>query len=158
MRRFIILICVLSVVFLAGMSQPPAGKNMGFKLQNLQGQEQALDSFKGTAVLITFFTVWCPSCQDDMPKLETLYEKYHDQNFVVVGINIKDSPDEVKQFAKDYGIKFNLLLDENGDVARAYKVRYIPRSFLYDKNGALKFSDQYVQPEDLEAEILKILK
>jgi len=140
------------------MSGPPAGKGVGFTLNDLDGRSVSLGQYKGSVVLVTFFTTWCPSCQDEMPKLEVIYEKYHSRNFNVIGVNIKDTPEEVKDFARENKLTFTLLLDEDGAVTRSFKVRYIPRSFLYDENGDLKFSAQYMQPEDIENEILKLIK
>lgn len=160
MRKLILsLVCLISVIALVGFAGAPGdGSAKDFSLKDLGGRQISLDSFKGHVVVLAFFTTWCPSCQDEMPQLATLHNKYQSREFEVVGINIKESKESVALFAKEKKLPFTILLDEKGDVASKYQVRYIPRIFILDKSGKVVFKAQYMPLEQIEKELIKVLK
>jgi len=154
----ILLVLIFASTLAFAMSQAPAEKNLDLTLKDLSGRSISLDSYKGHVVLLAFFTTWCPSCQDEMPQLETLYQKYRSREFDVVGVNIKEKSDSVKMFAKDKKLTFTILLDEKGDTAKAYQVKYIPRILILDKEGKIVFKGQYMPMDQIEKELVKIIQ
>jgi len=152
-------IFLVVLIVLSGFSSAPAPeKPLNFTLNDLSGNPVPLDSFKGKVVLLAFFTTWCPSCQDEMPQLEAIYRKYKAKNFEVVGVNLRESRNSVKVFANENKLSFTVLLDEKGEVGTIYKVKYIPRIFILDRNSEVKFTSHYLPAADIEKEINKILK
>ena len=68
----------------------------GFTLQDISGNTVNYDSYKNNnAVLVAFFTTWCPWCQDEMPLLETLYKKYKSKGLEIVGIGIQETKESL---------------------------------------------------------------
>lgn len=158
-RSLLILVCLSAVIFLAGFGTAPSGeKAKDFKLEDLSGKTVSLDSFKGHTVLMVFFTTWCPSCQDEVPQIEQIYEKYRSRDFEVLGVNIREEAKSVQLFAKENKLTFTVLLDKNGSVAKAYKVRNIPKIFILDRTGKILFCSQYLPMEQIEKEVIKALK
>jgi thiol-disulfide isomerase/thioredoxin len=47
-----------------------------------------LSELQGKVVLLEFWGWWCGACVRDMPELFRLYDKYHEDGFVIIGINI----------------------------------------------------------------------
>lgn len=64
-----------------------------FRLRDLAGKSVSLSDFRGKAVLINFWTTWCPACVSEMPALVALEQKYHGQ-LVILGISMDYVPDE----------------------------------------------------------------
>ena len=159
MKKAMVFFALMFVAVSAlAMSSPPAGQAGGFSLEDLSGRTVTLDSFKGHLVLVAFFTTWCPSCQDEMPQLQQIYDKYRSREFYVLGINIRGARDEVKDFAKSYKLNFPIVLDEDGSVAMQFKVKYIPKIFIFDKSGKMIFQAQYLPMELIEKEVVKDLQ
>jgi len=156
------IIFLLIIIFAAAgafaMGTPPNSTTDNFLLNDLSGKPISLDSYKGHVVLVAFFTTWCPSCQDEMPQLEQLYNKYRSREFSVLGVNIKGTKEEVKSFMDGYKLTFPVVLDDDGSVSMQYKVRYIPRLFLFDKSGKVIFNAQYLPYELIEKEVAKALQ
>jgi len=109
-----------------------------FQLQNLDGQAISLSDFRGSPVLINFWATWCPSCRDEMPYLQQIYEEWLGKGLVLLAVDIGESLDTVESFMQSYNLSFPVLLDTNQDVALEYNIRYIPTTFLIDKNGIIQ--------------------
>jgi peroxiredoxin len=124
----------------SGTAAPQAGfLAPDFTLKTPQGEAYTLSSLRGQAVLINIWATWCPPCRAEMPSIQALYQEYRSQGLVVLGINstIQDDPLEIAPFLEEYGLTFPILLDETGEVTRAYEVRALPSSFFIDRQGRI---------------------
>ncbi|MGC9399387.1 MAG: TlpA family protein disulfide reductase [Anaerolineae bacterium] len=114
--------------------RPPAPD---FTLETLQGETLQLADYRGQVVLVNFWASWCPPCQEEMPTLEAYYQAHKDEAFVIIGVNVKDSPDAVNAFLEDHSVSFPLVLDREAKVAGAYNVTGLPTSFFVDREGRM---------------------
>jgi peroxiredoxin len=104
-----------------------------FTLPTLTGENVSLTDFKGKKVLINFWAAWCTPCTKELPALEA-FNKASQQDIKVISINI-DPEDHAEEFARDAGISFPVLLDEDDKVNEAYQIITIPTTFLIDEEG-----------------------
>ena len=67
-----------------------------------------------------------------MPAIEKMYQEYKDRGFIVLAIDMtyQDDSFAVTPFAQKYGLTFPILLEETGDVAKAYQLRSLPSSYF----------------------------
>ncbi|MBT3363453.1 MAG: TlpA family protein disulfide reductase [Chloroflexi bacterium] len=73
-----------------------------------------------------------------MQSIEAIYQKYKDQDVVVLGIDLFERADTVRNFVRvhnDYNWTF--LLDSTGHVSYVYQVS-IPKSFFIDSTGVIR--------------------
>lgn len=111
-----------------------------FALRNIRGEEVALSQFKGkNNVLLVFGATWCLYCVDEIPELKEIYERYKDREVKLIYIDIQESQQKVSSFAKKHSIPYTVLLDIDGDVARAYGVSGIPHQVIIDKKGLIYY-------------------
>src|ERR1700732_3494734 len=117
----------------------PGNTAPGFSLKGLDGNEYSLHSLmqKGP-VVAAFFKISCPVCQFTFPFLERLYKRYGGDAVTFLGIS-QDDAKSTNKFAKEYGITFPVLIDdENGyAVSNAYGLTNVPTIFLIDTGGSV---------------------
>lgn len=122
-------------------NQPAPNQNAqlapNFTLKKLGGGEVSLAEFKGNKpVVLDFWATWCHNCQRDMPKMNTMYEKYKDR-VEIIAINLQEGESEIKRFVDQRGLDFIIALDPSSTAASAYGIRYTNSHFLIDKSGKI---------------------
>ena len=94
---------------------------------------QGKASFEDSAVtLLVFWESWCPHCQDGMPGVETLYQKFQADGLNVVGatrIMEKATMTSVIGFIVDYKISFPIA-KVTQDFASHFGVDGVPAAVL----------------------------
>jgi peroxiredoxin len=107
-----------------------------FTLTDLQGKMWSLRELKGKVVLVNFWATWCPPCRKEMPDLNTLYQRFKDQGFVILAIS-DEEVGKVKPFIAERNISYPVMLDPGRKVNDLFQVEGIPKSFVYDREGKL---------------------
>ncbi len=117
----------------------------------LEGHEVALSDLQGQAVLLYFWTTWCPPCRAEMPAIEATYQKYKDQGFRVLAVDAEELPASVQNFVQEFGLTFQPLLDQTGAVAKRYRVRGLPVSYFVNRQGAITAVQVgAINPQDID--------
>lgn len=111
-------------------------QHLDFTLKDLSGKDWKLQDLRGKVVLVNFWATWCPPCRKEMPDLETLYERFQPQGFIVLAISDEDSG-KVAPFIHERSVTFPVLLDPGRKVNDLFAVEGIPKSFVYDRDGKL---------------------
>src|SRR5579859_5046890 len=93
---------------------------------------------RGKVVLVNFWATWCEPCKAEMPGLQQLADELRDRPFILYSVDLQEDAAQVEVFERDYGLKLYAVLDQDGDVTRAYNVRALPATFLIDQRGVLR--------------------
>jgi cytochrome c biogenesis protein CcmG/thiol:disulfide interchange protein DsbE len=109
-----------------------------FVLKDLTGHLVRLSDLRGQVVLINLWATWCPPCRAEIPDLAAVYQAYHAEGFVILGVDDQESKETVSEFLAKSPLPYPVLLDPDSRVARAYGVSYLPMSFLIDRRGMLR--------------------
>ena len=109
-----------------------------FTLVTLDGTQVRLSELKGQVVLINIWATWCPPCRAEMPMIQAAYERYREQGFTVVAVDLREDPAAVDAFMKERALTFPALLDRDGRVSSAYRAYALPSSFFVDRNGVIR--------------------
>ena len=126
-------------------------------LQDMQGISRSLADYRGQVVLVNLWATWCLPCKKEMPALQSFYDKYKEQSFVVIAINDGDPIADVIEFVKDYQLTFPVWLDPTYIATeQAFKTLTLPSSFVIDRTGTIQLQwvggislgalEQYVAP------------
>ena len=59
-----------------------------FTFPGMDGKMVSLFDFKGKVVLVNIWATWCPSCVDEMPSMEKLYQKLKGEDFEILAVSI----------------------------------------------------------------------
>jgi cytochrome c biogenesis protein CcmG/thiol:disulfide interchange protein DsbE len=108
----------------------------GFQLPDLGDTPTGLEDYQGKIVLLHFWATFCTPCLEELPALESLWRRYRETGFVIVGIAAdRGSADGVRKFADAAGVTFPVLLDPEGVVRNRYEVIALPMSYLIGRDG-----------------------
>lgn len=144
MRPLLLFIILFIIGLLMSCSEPTTQLENGwpaptFNLPDLSGKPVHFPSdLKGKITAIRFWADWCPFCEHEMKQLEPVYRKYRDQGLVILAINVRQDRKTAERFIHQLGISYDVLLDEEGEVARNYGVTGLPTTFFVAGDGTLK--------------------
>jgi peroxiredoxin len=144
-------------LYLTLFHRPGTGPKVGamapdFSLPAQDGKSVALSSYRGKTVLLNFWATWCGPCQQEMPSLEALYQRFKNRGFVIVGVSLDEEGwPVVQEFLQRVPVTFPLLLDAVQSVSDTYQIFRIPETYLIDAEG--KIVDKFVGPQDYNQEI-----
>ena len=129
--------------------RPDASLLPEFTLPTLDGQPVALNQFLGKVpVLLVFWATWCPECKAAIPEINALHGGPFSGKLQVLGLDFRESREKVAAAVKARDIRYPVLLDEKGAVARAYGVIGIPTYVLIGRNGEVLYRE-HVLPGDI---------
>ena len=126
----------------------PVGNQVGqrapdFTLSSLAGRKVSLSDFHGKVVILDFWATWCGPCRASMPGLEALRTRYQDKGLVMVSVSLDRRGEDAKSYLEknDYEKLIGLWesLSAAKQVASQYGVFGIPRTFVIDRQGIIRY-------------------
>lgn len=111
-----------------------------FSATALDSKPISIEAYRGKVVLIDFWSMWLEPSIAEIPNVKKLYEKYKDQGFDIIGINLDNDETEVRDFLKEKQIPWRQVFSGKGlssPIARQYEIKSIPNMWLIDKEGKL---------------------
>jgi peroxiredoxin len=120
-----------------------------FELTTLEGETVKLSDYQGKKVILNLWATWCPPCQAEMPHMQNFYKKNKDNGIEILAVNLTSMDNgraTIKQFVDDFGLTFQIPLDEDGSIGRQYQAVSIPTSYMIDTKGII--SKKIVGPMD----------
>ncbi len=108
-----------------------------FVLPMLDGTDVRLADFKGSVVFLNFWATYCQPCRSEMASIQTLHEKFDENDLVVLAISVGEPAMKVERYLSKQSFTFPILLDKSKTVARKYGVNAVPTTLLIDRQGRL---------------------
>lgn len=109
-----------------------------FALPDLEGKAISLSSLKGQVVILTFWSIYCQPCRQEMPMMDSLYQKYRSEGLDVVGVNIDRDPlVSIQNFVKENRLSFPILLDREKSAMKTYRAHFLPSTFVLNRRGII---------------------
>jgi peroxiredoxin len=118
-------------------SEDQQRRDADFNLPDLSGKKWSLRTLRGKVVLVNFWATWCPPCRQEIPTLKLVYDRFQTQGLVVLAIS-EEAPDTLRKYVAENNVRFPVLVDADTKVEeRAFHMRGLPVSFIYDRSGRL---------------------
>ena len=136
-------IIFLLVVFVAGCGEQRFGAKEApdFTLPSLvSAEELSLHDYSGQVVYLSFWASWCLPCRQEMPYLTQLWQRHRDSGLQVIGINVEEDVAAAQQFAREHGLPFPLVHDQDRAVSKLYRVPGFPTHYIVDRKGKIRYS------------------
>jgi peroxiredoxin len=117
-----------------------------FTVTSLDGKTISLDSLKGKVVVLNFWATRCPPCRAEIPELIQFYRDFEKKGVIIIGLGVRNSDlvglndrnATLLEFSKANRINYPIVNDLENRVARFYGIRWIPTTFVIDRNGIIR--------------------
>jgi thiol-disulfide isomerase/thioredoxin len=70
--------------------------------------------------------------------MKETYAKYRGGGLAIVGIDVREDPDEVREFTQSNGYDWTFVVDQDGTVTNRYLTSGIPTHLLVDAGGVIQ--------------------
>ena len=109
--------------------------------KDLDGNPLKIADYKGKVVLVNLWATWCGPCRGEMPHLIEMQDKYREQGFEVLGLDVdEESVEEINAFAKEMKLNYKLGYADQKLVSafiKITKLQGIPQTLLINREGQL---------------------
>jgi len=127
-----LLILLLLGGFAAADSNVPAPQ---FTARTLDGRTVTSSSFRGSVVLLQFWTTWCPVCRRDQPAVDNIQSAFAGSGLVVLAVNDGEPEATVRQYLQANPRSCEVLLSEGHSIAARFGVHGYPHYVVIDREG-----------------------
>jgi peroxiredoxin len=138
-----------------------------FRLADMSGENKQGTDYLGKVVLLNFWATECGGCKLEIPWFIELESAHKTDSFTVVGVSMDTSYEKltsadqawskVKPFVLDHKMNYPILMGDS-TLLGSYELRFLPATFLVDKQGRIAASYAgVVDKSDVDANITKLL-
>lgn len=160
------LLFLLSLLMMGAIMPIQAQRLPQVTLKNIDGQIVQTDTLNngGKPFIVDFFATWCKPCNRELDAISEVYDDWRKETGVkifAISIDKAQNINKVKPLVDSHGWEYEVLLDPNGDVARAFGVKSIPFVLVFDGEGNVAHKHNgYTDgaEEELIEEVRRLLK
>ena len=142
MRQLVGLLLAVSVSVAGAQELQPwrGGAAPPLEIRDLEGAQHRLQDYRGKVVLVNFWATWCDPCREEMPSISKLRASLAGRPFVVLAVNIAEPESRIRRFLEQVPMDFTVLLDRDTKVAKTWRARILPASYLVDPGGRIRYT------------------
>lgn len=111
-------------------------------------EPRTMASYRGNVILLNIWATWCTPCRQEMPAIQALHADMESRGLKVVAVSI-DAPgseQNIRDFAKELGLTFEIVFDTAGVVSRTYRTTGVPETFVIARDGTIR--KKFIGPDD----------
>jgi peroxiredoxin len=127
-----------------GLGKTRALAGVDFSMRSINGQTITSESLRGEVVVLAFGASWLPLSRTQLQGVKKLADEYSDRGVVVYWVSTDSenpksknfaSDEQLRAFAKKYGLDVTVLRDPDGVVSKKLGVDQLPAVVILDKKG-----------------------
>ena len=114
------------------------------ELKDLQGKSVNTSELnnEGKPFIVSFFATWCKPCNRELKAIDEVYDEWQKETgvrLIAVSIDQAQNMNKVKPFVDQNGWRYDVLLDPNSELCRAFGIQMIPYMILLDGRGNIVY-------------------
>lgn len=115
----------------------PAPNCTLYDLNNRQPHQ--LQQLTGKVLFVDFWASWCGPCAKSFPYYNALQQKFSQQHFQILAINLDEEPEDARHFLEHNSSQISVLGDKDSQCAQMFSVMAMPSSYLIDRSGNIRY-------------------
>lgn len=123
-------------------SESGAAELLSARYPDVTGKPRQLLEWRGKVIVCNFWATWCLPCREEVPLLVATRARYAPKGVEVVGIGI-DNGDKIRQFVKDFGVDYPVLIADASSMDLMRKLGNqagaLPYTVVVDPRGAISY-------------------
>lgn len=122
-------------------------------ITSLDGTELTMPN--GVTTLLILFSHTCPDCKNMMSDLQQ-YLDSNESNFNVMTVSRGGTTQEIKSFVGELNLTFKVAADESKEIYYKYAEMYVPRCYVVDADGVIRYMTYEYQTGDVDRLIAEL--
>ncbi|GAB4239085.1 MAG: hypothetical protein OHK0028_16790 [Deltaproteobacteria bacterium] len=118
----------------------------------IDNQKIDFTQLKGKKVVVLdFWSIYCASCIEEMPRLIELHNEFSKKGLQVIGVNLDSfGTHRVVKFMQgmENKITFPVIIDKTRQIATSFNAMVLPTTLLIDASGKIRFYHVGYKPGD----------
>ena len=137
-----------AAIVLATSAIAALGPAHPFEVVAFDGRRVSLESLRGNAAVLMFFSTDCPHCQQTTVQVDPIYRELKESGFKMVGLSLNPTDESgLREFATRFGASFPLALSSRQQFSRITGTSvmtriYYPYLVFLDKDGIIREEHQ----------------
>ncbi|MDE1155972.1 MAG: redoxin family protein [Acidobacteriaceae bacterium] len=127
-----------------------------FEITALDGSRFNLDSMTGRVVLIDFWATWCGPCNESLPELKKIAEKFKNEPLTIISISWDSDEEKWKHFIQQHEMSWTQYRDADHSLTNRFGINSIPHYFTIDSDGVLT-AEMIGSNSNVEGKLKKLL-
>ncbi len=107
------------------------------RLTDLRNQPIDLKQYQGKTIFLNFWATWCKPCKEEIPSIERAQNILRGENIIFLMAS-GEVTEEITAFKINHNYKLNYARIENSE---ELDIQALPTTFIFDREGALVFSE-----------------
>lgn len=112
--------------------------------------------------VLNFFATWCGPCLTELPHLQQVADRFaYEKDIVFVVVGREESQETLDAFASKNGYRLPFVADKEGSLYREFAKTIIPRTYVIDQTGTIRFEIIGFDQEkisELDAKIIELIE
>jgi thiol-disulfide isomerase/thioredoxin len=130
----------------------------------INSSSATLRQLRGGVVLVDFWDYTCVNCIRTLPYIKEWRRRYRNAGLTVIGVHTPEftfarKPEYVEAAARQFGLEYPIVLDNEYQIWQAYSNRCWPAKYLVDKDGYVRYyhfgEGSYGQTEEAIQKLLR---
>ena len=123
-----------------------------FSVTMNKGEVITTESLRGKVSVIVFFNTDCSDCRKELPVIQDLWERYHEDSQVkVIAIAREESAEEIENYWRENGLTMPYSPQSNREIYNLFAPSIIPRIYIANPSSVIvaNFDDSELPSLDI---------